>query len=55
MVVVKKAAKDVAKKEGMRFPDKAVDALEDKVIEMIKKACERAKANKRKTIIEADF
>jgi hypothetical protein len=55
MVLVKKACKEIAKKKGVRFPDKSIKALEKKCIECIAAAAARAKANRRKTIIPADF
>ncbi len=54
-IVVKSKAKATAKPLDVRFPDKAVDALNKKVHELIKTAAKRAKANKRKTIIAEDF
>ncbi|MCD6403764.1 MAG: hypothetical protein J7L59_01105 [Nanoarchaeota archaeon] len=54
-VLRKKQAKEVAKGLGMRFPDSAIAALDRKVVELIKEAANRAKANKRKTITEYDF
>lgn len=55
MVLVKSKAKDIAKKFDVRFPDKAVEALEKHVTMEIERAAKRAKANKRKTIIADDF
>jgi len=54
-VLRKKQAKEIAKGLGMRFPDSAIAALDKKVVELIKEAANRAKANKRKTITEYDF
>lgn len=54
-LVVASSAKEVIKKEDMNCGGEFVDAL-DKVIEgKIKKACERAKANGRKTVRAEDL
>jgi len=54
-LVVASSAKDVIKKEDMNCGGDFVEAL-DKVIEAkIKKACERAKANGRKTVRADDL
>lgn len=55
MLIVRKAAKEVAKKIDVRFPDQAIEELDKKVMEMIKEATERAKKNGRVTIKEFDF
>lgn len=55
MVLVKSKAKEAAKRHSLRFPDRAVSALEKTVLELIDDAARRAAANKRKTIIPADF
>ena len=55
MIVVRKAAKEVAKKMDVRFPDSAVDELDKKITALIKEAANRAKKNGRVTIKEFDF
>jgi histone H3/H4 len=42
-------------KEGLRFPDSAIEALDKWVMDSINKAAKRATANGRKTIQEHDF
>ncbi len=54
-LVVKKAAKEIASKKEIRFPDAAVEALDHKVEEMILTAVKRAEGNGRKTIKPVDF
>ncbi|MDD2678937.1 MAG: hypothetical protein PHT91_01800 [Candidatus Nanoarchaeia archaeon] len=55
MLIVRKAAKEVAKKIDVRFPDSAIEELDRKVMDMIKAASDRAKKNGRVTIKEFDF
>jgi histone H3/H4 len=55
MLVVKKAAKEVAKKLDVRFPDQSIEALEKLLMDKIKRAADRAKKNGRVTIKEFDF
>ena len=47
---VKKACKEAAKGMGVRFPDDALDKLDEKIHAMLKAAAERAKANGRVTV-----
>jgi len=54
-IIRKKQAKEQGKVHGLRFPDRAVAVLDTTVEGLIAKACERAKANGRKTIKGADF
>ena len=54
-IIRKKQAKELAKASGLRFPDRAIEALDKAVADLIKKAAERAQANGRKTINEYDF
>jgi len=55
MLIVRKAAKEAAKKLDVRFPDQAIEELDKKVSEKIKAAADRAKKNGRVTIKEFDF
>lgn len=53
IVVVKSKIKDIA--EGCNVASDFADALNKEVVCLIKKACERAKANKRSTIQPRDL
>jgi len=53
MVVVRSKIKELA--EGMNVASDFAEALNDEVTELIKKACERAKANKRSTVQPRDL
>lgn len=55
MIVVKKAAKEVAKNLDVRFPDSSIEALDKIMMDKIKEASERSKKNGRVTIKEFDF
>lgn len=55
MMIVRKAAKEAAKKIDVRFPDSAIEALDAKIMALVKEAAERAKKNGRVTIKEFDF
>jgi len=55
MMIVKKAAKEAAKKLGVRFPDSAIDALSKKVMDIVQKSADRAKKNGRVTLKAYDF
>ncbi|MFA5303473.1 MAG: DUF1931 domain-containing protein [Candidatus Nanoarchaeia archaeon] len=55
MMIVRKAAKEAAKKIDVRFPDQAIEALDAKVMTLVKAAADRAKKNGRVTIKEFDF
>jgi histone H3/H4 len=53
MVVVRSKIKELA--EGMNVAGDFAEHLNEEVIALIKKACERAKANKRSTIQARDL
>ncbi len=53
LLVVRSKIKDAAK--GMNVAGDFAEALSQKVAEMIKQACERAKQNNRKTIQRKDL
>lgn len=53
IVVVRSKIKEYA--EGMNVSSDFADALSTEVVSMIKKACERSKANKRSTIQARDL
>ena len=53
MIVVKAKIKDVAK--GANVSGDFADALNEKVITLVKEAVERAKANGRKTVMGKDI
>jgi histone H3/H4 len=53
MVVVKSKVKDLA--EGMNVSGDFAESLNEEVTSLIKKACDRAKANKRSTIQPRDL
>ena len=55
MMIVKRVAKEAAKKLGVRFPDSAINGLDKTVMDMVQKAADRAKKNGRVTIREFDF
>jgi len=55
MLIVKKAAKEAAKKLGVRFPDSSIEGLDKIVMDMLKEAADRAKKNGRVTLKEFDF
>jgi len=55
MMIVRKAAKEAAKKIDVRFPDGAIEELDKKVMALVKEAADRAKKNGRVTIKEFDF
>ncbi len=50
MLIVKKSCKDFGKELGVRFPDSALEKLDEQVKELIRDASERSKANGRVTI-----
>jgi histone H3/H4 len=54
ILVVQSKVKQAAKDSGMRMSSDAVDALSGLVNDAIKKAADRAKANKRQTIKASD-
>lgn len=54
LLIVQSKVKEVAKKGKLRMSGDAVDRISKAVEEIIKKAGERAKANKRQTIKPAD-
>lgn len=54
-LVVKSKVKEAAKKHDLRFPDRSVNALNDKILQLIEEAARRAADNKRKTLIPSDF
>ncbi len=54
-MVVKSKVQELAKELGVRLSSGAVAAIEHRVESTLKKAAERAKANKRKTILPQDF
>jgi histone H3/H4 len=54
-MVVKSKVQEMAKKLGVRLSGEAVASIEHRVESTLKKAAERAKANKRKTILPHDF
>jgi histone H3/H4 len=53
MVVVRSKIKELA--EGMNVAGDFAEALNEEVVATIKKACDRAKANKRSTIQPRDL
>ena len=53
MVVVRSKIKEIA--EGMNVAGDFAEHLNEEVLSLIKKACERAKANKRSTIQARDL
>jgi histone H3/H4 len=53
MVVVRSKIKEIA--EGMNVSGDFADALNEEVVKLIKRACERAKENKRSTIQPRDL
>ncbi len=53
MVVVKSKVKEMA--EGMNVASDFADSLNEEVLTLIKRACDRAKANKRSTIQPRDL
>lgn len=53
MVVVRSKIKELA--EDMNVSGDFAEALNEEVVALIKKACERAKANKRSTIQSRDL
>lgn len=53
MVVVRSKIKEMA--EGMNVAGDFAEGLNSEVIALIKKACERAKANKRSTVQTRDL
>ena len=53
MVVVRSKIKEMA--EGMNVAGDFAEHLNDEVITLIKRACERAKANKRSTVQARDL
>ena len=55
MLIVKKAAKEVGKKLGVRFPDSTIESLDRTLMDMLKEAADRAKKNGRMTLKEYDF
>ena len=55
MLIVKKAAKEAAKKLGVRFPDSTIESMDKIVMNAMKEAADRAKKNGRVTIKEFDF
>lgn len=55
MIIVKKAAKEAAKKLGVRFPDSAIDALDKAAMRKLENAAKRAKQNGRVTLKDFDI
>ena len=56
MLVVKAKLKDVAKEMGdFSVASDFADKLDGKVTAMVKEACERAKANNRRTVMARDL
>ena len=55
VLVVGSKVKEAIKKHDCNTAGDAVEALSEVVAEQIKKACERAKANGRKTVRAVDF
>ena len=55
MLIVKKAAKEAAKKLGVRFPDSSINGLDNILMDMLKNAADRAKKNGRVTLKDFDF
>jgi histone H3/H4 len=55
LLVFQSKVRQVAKKKGMRFSENALPTLSKIVEQLVIKACERAKANKRKTLMPNDF
>ena len=55
MLIVKKAAKEAAKKLGVRFPDSTIEGIDKIVMDMLTSAADRAKKNGRVTLKEFDF
>jgi histone H3/H4 len=55
MMIVRKAAKEAAKKIDVRFPDQAIEALDVKVMTLVQEAADRAKKNGRVTIKPFDL
>jgi len=53
MVVVRSKIKELA--EGMNVSSDFASSLNEEVVSLIKKACERSKANKRSTIQPRDL
>ncbi len=53
MVVVKAKIKDIA--QGFNVAGDVADALNAKVVALIKEGCERAKGNKRTTLMGKDI
>lgn len=55
LLIVQSKVKAVAKKKGFRFSGDAVKVLSKTVEEVVTKAGQRAKANKRQTIKASDL
>lgn len=53
MLVVKSKIKDAAK--GFNVSSTFAEALDKEIERLIKRACERASSNKRKTVMEQDL
>ena len=53
--VTKSLVKDMAKNKGMRISGEAWDAIDNAIEEMLNKAFNRAKANRRNTLKAADL
>lgn len=54
-LVVQSKVREFVKKTGFRLASDSVDALSKVVEDMLKKAAERCKANKRQTVRPEDF
>jgi histone H3/H4 len=54
-LVVQSRIREFAKKANLRLASDAIDALNKRVEEMLKKAAERCKGNNRQTVRPADF
>ncbi len=54
-LVVQSRIREFAKKNNLRLSSDAVDALNKRVEEILKKAAERCKGNNRQTVRPADF
>lgn len=54
-VVVSSRVREVVKAKGLRSDGKLAEALNAKVIALLERACERAKADSRSTVRPADL
>lgn len=55
VIINKTALKRRARSRGCNVSEKSFEKLDALVVSIIDEACERSKANKRKTLLEYDF